>query len=208
MQRVLGPFRNGGIGTAYTKLGQVLNEAGHDVTFLYSNGQYTETEPVEHWVEVYRESGIEFVPLPDCPVQLSSLSHRTATSYRVYLWFRQHSEFDVVHFPECGGTGFHTLVAKHQGLLLRRSITVVGLHSSSRWIRTASHQLASTEGDLEDDYIERRSAELADIVWSPGQYMLDWARQQGWNLPRTLECNPSWCPTSRAYLQHTTSPAG
>jgi len=190
----LGPFRNGGIGTAYTKLGQILNEAGHDVTFLYSNGRYTLTEPVEHWVKVYRECGIRFVPLPESPVNLTSISYRIAISYRVYLWLREHDGFDVVHFPECGGSGYHTLLAKHQGLLLRHTTTVVGLHSSSRWIRSANEQLACAEGDLEDDYIERRSAELADIVWSPGQYMLDWARQHGWDLRQRSHVQPLVVP--------------
>src|SRR5262245_3982009 len=60
----LGPYRNGGIGTAYTKLGEALNVAGHDVTFLYTYGTYTHTEPVEHWIEDYGRRGIRFVPMP------------------------------------------------------------------------------------------------------------------------------------------------
>jgi len=192
----LGPFRNGGIGTAYTKLGEVLNGAGHDVTFLYTLGYDTDTEPIAHWIKVYRERGIQFVPLPESPVTLSSLSINLAISHRVFLWLREHDGFDVVHFPEYGGSGFHAILAKHQGLALEHTTTVVGLHSSARWLRFANDRMACTERDLEDDFIERRSAELADIVWSPGQYMLDWARQNGWDLRKPSHVQPYVVPSS------------
>jgi glycosyltransferase involved in cell wall biosynthesis len=200
----LGPFSNGGIGTAYTKLGEALNGAGHDVTFLYTQGYYTHTAPIVHWIEVYRQRGIRFVPLPESPVNLSSLSPNLATSHRVFLWLREHDGFDVVHFPEYGGSGYHSVLAKHQGLILRRTTTVVGLHGSSRWARSANEQLSSSGKDLEDDFIERRAAELADIVWSPGRYMLDWARQHGWNLERRCHLQPYVVPISQR--QAPTSP--
>ena len=31
----VGPIRNGGVGTAFTSLGEALADAGHEVTFLY-----------------------------------------------------------------------------------------------------------------------------------------------------------------------------
>jgi glycosyltransferase involved in cell wall biosynthesis len=180
----LGPVRNGGIGTAYTKLGEALTESGHDLTFLYASGHFTHTQSIEHWIEVYRRRGIRLVPLPESPVRLSSISPYLGLSYRVYLWLRDHDEFDIIHFQECGALGYHSALAKHQGLMLKDTITVVGLHSSTRWLRNAGGRLASTARDLEDDFAERRSAELADVVWSPGQYMLDWVGQHGWALPR------------------------
>jgi len=200
----LGPFRGGGIGTAYTKLGEVLNEAGHDVTFLYTQGYDTHTEPISHWIKVYRQRDIRFVPLPESPVNLSSLSANLAISHRVFLWLREHDGFDVVHFPEYGGSGYHSGLAKHQGLILRRTTTVVGLHGSSKWARFANDQLSSSAKDLEVDFIERRAAELADIVWSPGRYMLDWARQHGWNLRQRCHLQPYVVPISRR--EATTSP--
>src|SRR5262249_8531591 len=147
----LGPIRNGGIGTAYTKLGEALNEAGHDVTFLYAHGRYTHTESIEHWIEFYGQRGIQLVPLPDSPMTLTSISAYLGISYSVYLWRRDHDEFDIVHFQECGGIGYHSVLAKHQGLMLQDTITVVGLHSSTRWVRDAGGRMASSGRDLEDD---------------------------------------------------------
>ena len=62
---ILGPVRNGGISTLYMGLAEVLVEAGHDVTYLYTASDYTESRPVEEWVEHYRERGIRLVPLPE-----------------------------------------------------------------------------------------------------------------------------------------------
>src|SRR5208337_2566180 len=91
----LGPFRNGGVGTAYTKLAELLCEAGHDVTLLYTNGRFTVAEPIEHWVADFRKRGIALVPLPDSPVQLCSASPNTSVSHRVYLWLRDNDRFDM-----------------------------------------------------------------------------------------------------------------
>jgi len=108
----LGPFRGGGIGTAYTKLGEVLNEAGHDVTFLYTQGYDTHTEPIAHWIKVYRQRDIRFVPLPESPVNLFSLSANLAISHRVFLWLREHDGFTASHFPDSVGRGYTPVLRK------------------------------------------------------------------------------------------------
>jgi O-antigen biosynthesis protein len=190
----LGPFRNGGIGTAYTRLAELLNEAGHDVTLLYTRGRYTLTQPVEHWITHYADRGIRFVPLPESPVRPRVISHYLEIAHSVYLWLKSHDEFDIVHFPECLGEGYYALAAQRQGLILQNAITIVGLHGSSQWVRVASERLPCWEAELENDFIERRSAELADIVWSPGQYMLDWVRQQGWKPSNSTYVQPYVVP--------------
>jgi hypothetical protein len=39
---LVGPIRNGGVGTAFTSLGEALATAGHDDTLLYLSGQWCE----------------------------------------------------------------------------------------------------------------------------------------------------------------------
>jgi glycosyltransferase involved in cell wall biosynthesis len=178
----LGPFRSGGIGTAYSKLAEVLTRAGHDVTCLYTSGRYTHGEPIEHWIESYSRQGVRFVPLPESPIPLSASTHLLAVPHRVYLWLREHDDFDIVHFPEYPGAAYYSLLAQRQGLMLRQTTTVVGLHGSTRWARFANQRIARDDWEIELDFLERRSAELADIAWSPSRYMMDWARKQGWDL--------------------------
>ena len=45
---IVGPIRNGGIGTAYYNLAHALARAGHKITVLYALGQYCENETIEH----------------------------------------------------------------------------------------------------------------------------------------------------------------
>jgi GT2 family glycosyltransferase/glycosyltransferase involved in cell wall biosynthesis len=186
----LGPFRNGGIGTCYTRLAELLNEAGHDVTLLYTQGRHSHTEPIEHWIRVYRRRGIRFVPLPESTITISSNTHELGISYRVSVWLSEHDGFDVVHFPEFGGLGYYSVLGQRQGLMFRQTTSVVGLHASAQWVRVASQQLSHSEKDLEADFIERRSAELADVVWSPSQYMVDWVRAHGWDLRNRTHIQP------------------
>ncbi len=60
---MVGPNRNGGIGTAYFSLASALAEAGHNVTVLYLQGKYSEDGSIEDWKSFYRKRGIELVPL-------------------------------------------------------------------------------------------------------------------------------------------------
>ena len=78
--------------------------------------------------------------------------------------------------------------------MLKDATTIVGLHSSTRWLRSAGERVAISGKDLEEDFAERRSAELADIVWSPGQYMLDWVRQHGWDVRGNCHVQPYVAP--------------
>ena len=61
---IVGPIRNGGIGTAYYNLAHALARAGHKVTVLYALGQFCENETIDHWQAEYAKHRIEFVPLP------------------------------------------------------------------------------------------------------------------------------------------------
>src|SRR4051812_46703028 len=59
-----GPVRNGGIGTACEAIARIAQEAGHDVTILFSRDDYTETLPIAEWVAFYAALGITLVPCP------------------------------------------------------------------------------------------------------------------------------------------------
>src|SRR4051812_7517538 len=60
-----GPTRNGGIGTAYTALAEVLAGAGHDVTVLYLQGRLVDRRSIRYWVANFQARGIRLVPLPE-----------------------------------------------------------------------------------------------------------------------------------------------
>lgn len=178
----IGPYRNGGIGTACTSLGRALARAGHEVTLLYARGSYCENHSIEFWESHYAEQGIRFVPLPDGSAPFIDTPWYLVTAYRIYEWLRK-EDFDVIHFTEMMGPGYYCFLAKKQGTDFQNTLLCTGTHSPTLWIREANRETVCQTDDLGLDYIERKSVALADVVWSPSHYLLNWMRDNQWKLP-------------------------
>src|SRR5205823_12568322 len=120
----------------------------------------------------FRRRGVRLVPLPDADVPLSGpgLLH---LSYLVYQWLTRQEQrgdvFNLVHFHEWLGLGYFSLLGRRQGLALAKTHCCLGLHSPSRWIEEAN-QAPLDDSETDADTVERRCAELADVVWSPSRY--------------------------------------
>lgn len=192
----IGPYRNGGIGTANTSLGVALADAGHDVTFLFTRGNESENKTIGYWISHYNKKGIRFVPLPDSTAPSEKSPSYLVTAYDVYLWLRNNGIFDVIHFHEMGGMSYYVSLAKRQGLAFTDSIICVGNHSSTHWIREANSEDITNLYDVEIDYIERQGVLLADISWSPSQYLFQWMKSKGWELPENCYVQPYILPRS------------
>lgn len=180
---IVGPIRNGGIGTAYYSLAVSLARAGHDVTVLYALGRHCEQADIGHWAGFYRALGIAFVPLPDGIGPELKGNYAVGISHRIYRWLSGR-DFDVVHFHEWRGIGFYTLLARGQGLCLPNATVCVGVHSPTLWHREGMHEPAGGAVEVEIDFMERESAARADVVWSPSEHMLRWMEAHQWRLPK------------------------
>jgi O-antigen biosynthesis protein len=191
-----GPSRNAGIGTAYTSLADALKRAGYDVTVLFLLGCHPSDGNMMDWVDFYRtEKGIRLIPLPMAHEPRIHAAWASSVSYHTYVWLKEHQgEFDIVHFPECQGLGFYSLLAKRQGLAFRESTFVVSAHGPTFWVKEGSHDYIRNLGELEIDYMERVSISAADIVTSPSQYLLTWMQQNGWELPKRTYVAPYVLP--------------
>jgi len=182
---MVGPIRNGGIGTAFLALAETLVAAGHEVTILYP-AAYTETEPVTRWRTHYAARGITFV-------SLFLEGSEAQLSYGAYHWLKT-QRFDVIHFHEWRGIGYWTTVAKRCGLAFGTTSLVCQLHSPSLWHMAHSAQFLTHCGELETDFMERRSAEGADHVTAPSRYILDEVRRMGWQLRASQHVLPNLLP--------------
>jgi glycosyltransferase involved in cell wall biosynthesis/GT2 family glycosyltransferase len=189
---LVGPVRNGGIGTAYTALAEALAADGHRVTALYLSGQYCEQRTLGDWASWYLERGVEFIPLPAAAIPLNN-SPNVNSAYDAYQWLRGRP-FDVIHFPEWKGLAYWCLLARRQDLAFAETTFVLGIHSSTAWQRQGNQELITCYTDLESDYLERRCVELADVVWSPSQYLLRWARDRDWKFPANTYVQPYLAP--------------
>ena len=189
---LVGPIRNGGIGTAYTALAEALAADGHQVTALYLRGRRCEQGTFASWMTWYRERGVELVPLPPAPISLAN-SENVKTAYDAFHWLRNRS-FDVVHFPEMQGLAYFCLLARRQGLAFARTLFVIGTHSPTAWHKQGNQEMLDRYEELEIDFLERRCLELADVAWSPSQYLLRWERDRDWKLPTRTYVQPYLVP--------------
>lgn len=181
---ILGPVKNGGIGTATSALIDSLAANGHQVTILYTLVQRGHPECAErnwtHWVDQLAVRGIT----------LTYIEHDG--DYREWLqksWLvKQHlaiHDYDAVYFNEHHGSGYYTLAAKRAGLrpFVDRVHCVI-THGSIEWVFNTNDQRLSRPQDLQMIAVERRSVEWADAVIGPSQYLLNEYVSYGWSLPQ------------------------
>ena len=182
---------SGGIGTAFTGLAETLAAAGHAVTVLCS-GLLPLPPGFE---EAPTPPGVTRVRLPSGPVPLEA-DPFLRLSHEAFLWLSER-RFDIVHFADWTGLGFCATSAKRQGLAFAGTTLVVGLHGPTRWVRSATGGGLEGPEELAIDFLERRSAEQADVVVSPSRYLLDWVRESGWALPPRAEVRQNVLPKPR-----------
>jgi len=179
---VAGPYHCGGVGAAYHGLALALAKAGHEVTIVYLHHRFHQGNLGE-WTEYFKVHGIRFIHLPQAPESAVWYANRKEASLRCYHWLREQPTFDVIHFHEWLGLPYYSLVAKQEGLAFSGTTLCVGTHGPMRWSRQGDETLVSRAEDLVVDFMERKSVELADVVVSPSQYLLQWMRKDGWILP-------------------------
>ena len=149
---LVGPSKNGGIGTAYTVMAESLAQAGHEVTCLYTLGEECASHDISHWEKEYRKRNVRLVPLPRPAPGL--IANQFATySYEVYLWLKQNDRFDFIHFPECQALGYYAQLAKRQGLAFSGATICVGIHSMHQWIKEANREYIASQFDLQLDHM-------------------------------------------------------
>ncbi len=194
---ISGPTRGGGVARWVAQLAQTLVAAGHDVTVLLARWYPPDDGTFEQWVAEYARRGITLHVLTCRPAVRFHGAPHVIANREVYEWLKRADTFDVIHFNDFEGLGHYTLLAKHQGLGFPETLLCVTVHSPHFYLKQALQQYVSRVLDMEVDFVERRSVELADVVISPSQFMLDWMRSQAWTLP------------ARCYVQQSlVAPAG
>ena len=191
----VGPYRNGGVGTAYTCLAQILAQAGHEVTVLYTGPESSESGSTNWWQQHYLSQGILFVcHRPPEGISIDA-PYYGRISYEIFLWLREnHQRFDIVHFPELLGQAYYSVLAKKQGIAFADLSFCVGVHSSTKWVELGNQRLFFQADQLDADFLERESVKLADVVISPSQYLLKWMQKDGWQLPDRVYVAPYAVP--------------
>lgn len=187
---ILGPVKNGGIGTATSALIDILAAGGHEVTILYTLVRRGEPDCEEHtwshWVDQLAQRGIVLTYIGHD----GDYSDWLTKSWLVKQHLGSH-DFDVVYFNEHHGSAYYSLAAKRAGLspFVERVHCVI-THGAIEWVMNTNDQRLTIASDLQMIGVERRSAEWADVVIGPSQYLLREYQSYGWTLPRNTYHQP------------------
>lgn len=190
---IIGPIRNGGIGTTYSLLSRLLAKEGFDVTILYLRGNHVENESIEHWIEYYASFGVKFVPVEE---SLQN-TEENATSYRwlapMYNMYQHllNNHYDMVHVSEWRGSGYISLLAKSMGIAFTNTQFAVKCSSPWLWNRLYGNHTIKDPVDVLKIYCERMSVELGDHVIGGSAHLLRWMKTQGYTLPPNTFVQPN-----------------
>ena len=164
-----------------------------------NNETKTNVDPFTRWQEYYKdELKVNLVPLP--PHRVSGITYHAATSYAVLDWIlleqsKTNTPFDVIHFADWQGIGYYSLLHKKSGLGLKNSLMMVMTHGPLLWARKANEETIESVEDLESHFLEMKSVELADVVVSPSEYLLNWMEgEAGWTIADNAFVQPYILP--------------
>lgn len=180
---IVGPIRNGGIGTTYFYLAKMLAEAGHDTSIVYVRGDHCENESIEHWVDYYAGFNVRFLALNPNEKPVNCPAPRWM---RPMLALHEHlksEHYDLVHVSEWRGTGYVAQAAKSQGLAFADTLFCVKTSSPWLWNREYGFHTLGDTRDLPKVHAERRSVELGDLVVGGSRHLLCWMLEHGYRLP-------------------------
>jgi glycosyltransferase involved in cell wall biosynthesis len=196
---VVGPFKNGGIGTSMTGLAEHLADSGCRLTILYTGGVWAPDIHLGKWRTRYAELGIDFVDISiekmksvDGPVK----NYGFGIPFLVYQYLAA-KQFDVIHFNDCTGEGNMCLAAKKLGLAFQDTLLVLALHSPSQWVLELNHMMPTSLLLSAYNYAEHLSVKCADVLWSPSRYLIEWARLRGFKLPKQTFVQQYCLPSQR-----------
>lgn len=179
---LVGPFKNGGLGTSMTGLVEFVAAQGAEVTVLYT-GEVS--GDLGEWKLKYKNAGINLETLSELvkPAMFGPLVNIGWTNaWTVYSVLRARA-FDVVHFNDTVGEGVFCFLAKKQGLAFANTLLTLALHSPTEWILESNGHPSNWAGFCCFTTAERLSIANTDLLWGPSVYLLDWVRTHDYKMP-------------------------
>jgi hypothetical protein len=171
---------DGDEGAALMVMANGLVAAGHNVTCLFLGAKEAHPGAWQQWVEIYRRNGLTLVALPQMNrPELGAPSH-LLKSYEAYQWLKKNDRFDIIHFPDELGPGYHTATAKHHGVAFSRATICIGLRGINAWLKSGAPEQLNEPVEVDTQFMERRAVALADALVSPSQNLARWISDGEW----------------------------
>jgi glycosyltransferase involved in cell wall biosynthesis len=186
-----GVIRNGGIGTHFLLMSELLASRGWDVTVLFC-GEVDDEERLRAAPDELAAKGIRFTTVTDHPPTPGAgvphfgggAPYMELSEHALGALERLHAkhQFDIIEFPDWRALGLRSIQAKLAGDALLDVRLAVKLHSTTQWQRDGNLENISSPHELNTEFCERYAFERADLQLSPSRYMLDYARELDWGV--------------------------
>ena len=172
--------RAGGVGAFVTHWAKLLKNSGEEVAIILTHAEVQTPGLDPQRAANYRSWGIEFIELHSDPPS----PDRWPEAWAMRLSEKLHPillQYDAVYFQDWANLAFHT-VRVNRFSKTPGPICITVLHGPSNWVRTGNRKYPQIPDDLHLEFVERYSAEHSDVVIAPSNYMLEWAKNEGWKF--------------------------
>lgn len=179
VQTVLGG-KAGGVGAFVTHFARLLRAQGEEVTIILTRQEEFPVPIDPEWRERYRRWAIGLQEFHNTPPSRERWSDAWPLRLSEQI-LPDLEDFDIAYFQDWANVAFQAVRHKRFGPAKLPQIVTV-LHGPSVWERTGNQRYPRIPEDLHVEFMERYSARHSDAVAAPSRYMLEWARQQGWQF--------------------------
>jgi glycosyltransferase involved in cell wall biosynthesis/GT2 family glycosyltransferase len=188
---IVGPVKNGGIGTACFHYARSLANAGYEIEVLFSGD--VENEARSHWRAWYAERGMVFLALEDVPspsLPTCGLQWFTERAHRI-MHFLRGRNYDYVIFQDWHANAFWSVRARRLGAAFENTPIGVISHSPNEWQKAGMQSLgANPVEETALEWSERQAIADADVLISPSHHMIGWLQDHGYPLPARVAICP------------------
>lgn len=175
---VMGPILNGGVGTSCRHLAELLANDGYDVHLIFA----TSAPIPKKWLQFYEKRKVKLMGLPEANFELQAGSHWTRMSYEIYEFLRV-SDYPLVIFPDMGGLGYFSQMAKKSGLAFHQTNFLIKFLGPLTWSKHDNGDFLNGPAELTIPMMEKFSVENADVVQYATDWSTQWCDEKLWNLP-------------------------
>lgn len=172
---VMGPIRNGGVGTSCANLAELLVRRGYAVDLIFADTNLLHRK----WIDFYARKKIRLMSLPVPTFELQAGSEWVRKSYDVYEFLRAH-HYPLVICPDMGGVSYFSQQAKKTGLALQDTTFLIKFLGPFTWSKLDNGSFFENPFELTLPLMERYVVENADLLQYATPWSLEWCRNQGW----------------------------
>ncbi len=184
---IVGPVKNGGIGTACYHYARSLAKSGISTDILFTGD--LAADEAARWRSWYDDLSIGFLCLNDVPAQVKhayGMFWYSERANRVMRYLKDRG-YKYIIFQDWHANGFWTARSKELRHAFSDARLGVICHSPQQWQREGMEYYGEKPfEDADQEWMERECISAVDVLISPTQHMIDWLTSKDYALPQEV----------------------